>query len=117
LSLPAETENNRTFKVFTGVDIAAKGFTAATVLPAGKPRLEKKPFEQTSHGFSQFSARLTAAANGTSPQEHLGVMESTGSYWVALALYLTQKGYAVSVLNPLTGYIRDPGYKLWNSSI
>ncbi len=98
MSLPAE--NCSSFKCFTGVDIAAKDFTAATMFPASKPRLEKKPFEQTSQGFSQFSARLAAAANGIPPQEHLVVMESTGPYWVALALYLTQKGYAVSVLNP-----------------
>jgi transposase len=100
LSLPAETENKRAFKWFTGVDIAAKDFTAASVLPAGKPRLEKKPFEQTSQGFSHFLARLAAAANGIPPQEHLVVMESTGPYWVALAVYLAQKGYAVSVVNP-----------------
>jgi transposase len=100
LSLPAETENNRTFKVFTGVDIAAKDFTAATLTLGGKSRLEKKAFEQTSLGFSQFSARLAAAAGGIPPQEHLVVMESTGPYWVALAVYLAQKDYAVSVVNP-----------------
>ncbi len=102
MSLPAENDASPSpspsFKCFTGVDIAAKDFTAATVLPGGKPRLEKKPFEQTPQGFSQFLTRLAAAANGTPPQEHLVVMESTGPYWVALALYLTQKGYAVSVV-------------------
>ncbi len=41
LSLPAETENNRAFKCFTGVDIAAKDFTAATLLPANKPKILK----------------------------------------------------------------------------
>ncbi len=106
MSLPAENRSSpspsSSFKCFTGVDIAAKDFTVATSFPASKPRLEKKPFEQTSQGFSHFLARLTAAAStsGTPPQEHLIVMESTGPYWVALALYLTQKGYAVSVVNP-----------------
>jgi transposase len=102
LSLPAENHvsPSSSFKCFTGVDIAAKDFTAATLLPGGKPKLEKKPFEQTAEGFSHFLARLAAAASGISPQEHLVVMESTGPYWVALAVYLTQKGYAVSVVNP-----------------
>jgi transposase len=102
LSLSAENHlsSSSSFKCFTGVDIAAKDFTAATVLPGGKPKLEKKPFEQTAQGFSHFSTRLAAAASGISPQEHLVVMESTGPYWVALAVYLDQKGYAVSVVNP-----------------
>lgn len=101
MSLPAETTSKpSSFQCFTGVDIAAKDFTSATLLPMGKPRLEKKPFEQTSHGFSQLLARLAASASGIPPGEHLVVMESTGPYWVALAVYLTQKGYAVSVVNP-----------------
>jgi transposase len=100
LSLPAEIHASSSFKCFTGVDIAAKDFTAATMLPGGKPRLEKKPFEQTPQGFSLFLARLAAVASGIPHQEHLVVMESTGPYWVALAVYLAQKGYAVSVVNP-----------------
>lgn len=102
MSLPPENRSltSSSIKCFTGVDIAAKDFTAATLLPGGKPRLEKKPFEQTPQGFSLFLARLAAAASGIPPQEHLVVMESTGPYWVALAVYLAQKDYAVSVVNP-----------------
>ena len=76
MSLPAENHLSlsSSFKYYTGVDIAAKDFTAATLLPGGKPRLEKKPFEQSPQGFSQFLARLAAAANGTPPQEHLVVI-------------------------------------------
>lgn len=96
MSLP--TQNSASFKCFTGVDIAAKDFTAATFMPSGKPKLAKKPFEQTAEGFSHFLARL--ASSGVAPKEHLIVMESTGPYWVALAVYLGQAGFGVSVVNP-----------------
>ncbi len=92
------TQDAPNFRCFTGVDIAAKDFTAATLLPGNKPKLENKPFEQTPEGFSRFLTRLTA--NNVIPKEHLIVMESTGPYWVALALTLEQAGYGVAVVNP-----------------
>ncbi len=92
------TQNTSQFMCFTGVDIAAKDFTAATLLPGSKPKLEKKPFEQTAEGFSRFLARLTT--NSVAPEDHLIVMESTGPYWVALALTLVQAGFRVAVVNP-----------------
>ncbi len=92
------TQDAAQFRCFTGVDIAAKDFTAATLLPGGKTKLEKKPFEQTTEGFSRFLARLTS--NNVAPEDHLIVMKSTGPYWVALALTLVQAGFKVAVVNP-----------------
>jgi transposase len=83
---------------FVGVDIAAKTFTAAFALGEAKPRVEKKPFDQTAEGFSRFLTRLKAT--GVLPAHQLVVMEATGPYWVALALSLAQAGYQVSVANP-----------------
>ena len=97
---PALPENVPTlsFTCFTGVDIAAKDFTAATLVAGdnGKPKLEKKPFPQDPAGFARFLARLATAR--VTPQQHLIVMESTGPYWVSLAVTLVQAGYAVSVV-------------------
>lgn len=81
-----------------GVDIAAKTFTAAFALGEGKPTLEKKPFDQTSQGFSRFLARL--CSTGIAPTRLLVVTLATGPYWVALALPLAQAGYQVCVANP-----------------
>lgn len=96
--MPTSTQDTSKFQCFTGVDIAAKDFTAATLMPGGKPKLEKIPFEQSTEGFSHFLARLTSS--GVLPQEHLIVMESSGPYWIALALTLSQAGYGVAVVNP-----------------
>jgi transposase len=83
---------------FVGVDIAAKSFTVALLLPGAKPKLEPKPFNQDADGFAQFMAQLQA--RGVAPQQYLIVMEATGPYWVALAVSLASNGYGVSVVNP-----------------
>ena len=46
------------YRLFVGVDIAYQAFTAASLLPAAKPKRESKPFEQTAQGFEQFQKRL-----------------------------------------------------------
>ncbi len=94
MSLPAENHASPSpsFKCFTGVDIAAKDFTADTLSPAGKPGLEKKPFEQTTQGFSHFLTRLAAAASGVAPKEHLSLTfalkEVEKSFCKPIALWL-----------------------------
>jgi transposase len=84
--------------VFVGIDIAAKTFTAAIALADHKPKLEKKPFEQSAEGFNRLLTHLQTTA--ISPERQLVVMEATGPYWVALALTLVHSGYRVSVANP-----------------
>ena len=86
------------FERYTGVDIAAKDFTAAIMSPGGKPKLEPKPFGQTGDGFQHFIQRLRE--QGVPASSHLIVMEATGSYWVALAVALHEAGFVVSVVNP-----------------
>ena len=98
MSHPTDMVSSFSFDAFVGVDIAAKTFTAAFALGEGKPKLEKKPFEQNAEGFSRFLARL--AASEITPDHQLIIMEATGPYWVALAVTLAQAGYRVSVVNP-----------------
>jgi transposase len=98
LSHPTDMVSSFAFEAFVGVDIAAKTFTAAFALGEGKPKLEKKPFEQDAEGFTRFLGRL--AASEIIPNRQLIVMEATGPYWVALAVTLAQAGYRVSVANP-----------------
>jgi transposase len=80
---------------FVGVDIAAKTFTA-TWTPSGPPR--PRQFPQSTDGYQTFDQQLRAAI--PDPATVLVVMEATGSYWVALAVWLHDHGYHVAVINP-----------------
>jgi transposase len=92
------------FLGFSGIDVAAKTFTLATLLsastatPNAKPKVAPKPFEQSGTGFSEAKKWLAQAQ--CSPEQHLVVMEATGSYWIALACALHEAGFAVAVINP-----------------
>jgi transposase len=85
------------YRLFVGVDIAAKTFTATWMAPGGNP-MRPLTFEQTSQGFASLQARLLATC--PAPAEILVVMEATGSYWIALATTLAHAGFRVSIVNP-----------------
>lgn len=54
MEIPADTLNSLAFAEFVGVDIAAKTFAAAFALGQNRPKLEKKPFDQSAEGFNRF---------------------------------------------------------------
>jgi transposase len=85
------------YRLFVGVDIAAKTLTAAWQAPGGAPG---RPLilEQSPAGFARLQAHLRAG--GVEPAATLVVMEATGSYWVSLATTLAQAGFRVSAINP-----------------
>jgi transposase len=93
-----QRSTKRSYRLFVGVDIAARDFTAASIVPEAKPTREPHPYEQTADGFERFQRRLHES--GVPAWETLVVMEATGSYWIALATALYQAGFAVSVINP-----------------
>jgi transposase len=84
-------------QLFVGIDIAASSFTA-TWTKAGPPTERARSFAQTPQGFLALQEFLTST--GIAPSDTLIVMEATSSYWVALAVYLHQAGYRISVVNP-----------------
>jgi transposase len=86
------------YRLFVGVDIAYRDFTAALLQPGEQAQSEPRAFAQTSEGFEQVQQRLTST--GLEPAAILIVMEATSSYWMALATTLHQAGFAVSVINP-----------------
>jgi transposase len=93
-----QKNTKRSYRLFVGVDIASRDFTAASVVAGTQTTREAKSYEQTAHGFERFVKRLQE--NGIPPADILVVMEATGGYWVALATALYQAGFAVSVINP-----------------
>lgn len=86
-----------TYELFVGVDIAAASF--AISWSRARQQLERaRTFAQTPEGFTALQTAL--ATTGVSPAHTLLVLEATGSYWISLAVFLHQAGYAVSVVNP-----------------
>lgn len=86
---------NPQYTGFVGIDIAAKTFTA-TWSPAGPAR--PCQFAQTTSGYESFDQQVRAGL--PDPTTVLVVMEATGSYWIALAVFLHDHGYHVAVINP-----------------
>ena len=86
-----------TYSLFVGIDIAAKTASVAW-LSTGTKLTRALTIDQSSQGFSTLHRRLLGT--GYSAASTLVVMEATGSYWITLATYLTQAGFAVSVINP-----------------
>lgn len=78
-----------------GIDVAKQTFDIATLQPNGKYRTRSK-LANTPSGFVQLHEWL---------EKHAGldvwvVMEATGIYHEALATFLFEQGYRVSVVNP-----------------
>ncbi len=77
-----------------GIDVAKAKFDVCLLNAASQAK--HKVFSNTAAGFAQLAARLARQdAAGASV-----CLEATGTYGEALALYLHEAGYAVSVINP-----------------
>jgi transposase len=85
------------YRLFVGVDIAARTF-AASWTSTDAPPTRAVTFAQTADGFATFQEQLHAV--GIPPAATLVVLEATGSYWVALAVSVHAAGFAVAVVNP-----------------
>ena len=81
-------------KHILGIDVAKAKLDIALRLPDSK--LRHKVVENTPAGFADLSAWLQKH----SVTELHACMEATGIYWEAVAEYLTQAGFTVSVVNP-----------------
>jgi len=92
------TADPRSFQLFVGIDIAAASFTAVWNTNTGNKQ-SPLTFAQSPAGWQQFCQRI--ASLRLPPSAILIIMESTGVYWMRLAHYLTNAGYAVWVVNPL----------------
>jgi transposase len=83
-----------------GIDIACESFVARllacqpTVTPVG----EGMTFENSTDGFGKCLSWLLTL--GLHPEETLIVVEATGVYWEALALFFYDRQFHLSVTNP-----------------
>src|SRR5262245_23523027 len=97
MSILAQPEVIMSYTHFVGIDIAATSASVSwrSLTTAPSPAWE---IAQTETAYRALTARLTALA---APSAIHVVLEATGSYWLRLALFLHQQGFAVSVVNPL----------------
>lgn len=86
--------------IYLGVDISKATFDAS-LLVNGKHK--NKCFQNANKGFEELTVWLTKAGSGE--QVHV-CMEGTGKLWESLAEFLYDKGFHVSVVNP----VRVKGY-------
>ena len=86
--------------VILGIDIAKQTFDATLIDGQGEKR--RRHFDNTTRGHDQLHRWVQRYAPG---KVH-ACMESTSIYWEAVAEYLHQAGYLVSVVNParIKGY-------------
>src|SRR4051812_46386491 len=82
--------------LYVGVDIAAETFTAAWLVPDGKPDAPLTG-EQTVAGFAALARHLQSTT--IPPAATLAALEATGTSCVALAVALHELGYHVAEIN------------------
>src|SRR5215212_4021221 len=99
LDSSAGASSKPNYYLYCGIDIAAKTFTASTCKPDDDPT-KAVNFKQTPEDFSRLQKYLLSS--GLVPEQILVVMEATGTYWIELASFLANSGFAVSVINPST---------------
>jgi transposase len=85
-------------RLFVGIDIAARSFTASWLLPDAKPA-KPHTFDQSASGYAKLITALATTA--VAPSDTLIVLEATGSYWVACASALQEAGFRICVVKPL----------------
>jgi len=88
-----QSRGGSSMQTVLGIDCAKAKFDAALLI-GGK--YKTKVFSNDARGFGELQTWLNQHGSGT---VH-ACMEATGSYHEALALFLVEAGYAVSVMNP-----------------
>lgn len=101
----AKRERSEATSTAVGVDIAKRTFAACLRLPQGK--CYQRQFANDLTGFQALVAWLTKYTSSPVPV----CMEATGTYGEALAVYLHEQGYPVSVVNPhrIVHYAKSQG--------
>ncbi len=83
-----------------GIDIACESFVARILACSNTETAvgEATQFDNSTEGFTNCSHWFTT--RDLRPEQTLVVMEATGVYWEALAIFFTQQGHPISVVNP-----------------
>ena len=85
--------------IYAGVDIAKVDHVIGAVDERGSEACGPMGFKNSAAGFERCEAWLEGVA--ASPADVPVGMEAAGRYWMALYAFLTSRGYAVAVIDPL----------------
>ena len=85
--------------IYAGVDIAKMDHVVDAVDESGDQVAKAMTFKNSEAGFEKCVAWLEGIAED--PADVAVAMEATGHYWMACFTYLTARGYAVVVVNPV----------------
>lgn len=92
-----EKKENRALK-FIGIDIAKREHVAGVRLEDGRILGKAWAFANDEGGFHGLCRRLHELE--AEPDDSIVAMEATGRYWMALYVFLVDRGFSVAVVNP-----------------
>lgn len=98
-------------KLIVGIDIGKRTHVATIIDETGNLVTRPFSFANTTDGGHLLLDRIASVSPDPSPV--IVGLEATGHYWLALYSFLTEKGYAISVINP---YQSDAWRKVYLSS-
>lgn len=78
-----------------GIDIGSEKHVVAIVDREGAVLLRSTPFTEDHEGYEKLASLLGGA------DDLLVVMEATGHYWQNLFFWLSERGFAIALINPL----------------
>jgi transposase len=98
--LNTKLQGDNTMKFILGIDIASESFVASLVSneQVSQTKSEAITFSNTTQGFAD--CQKWTELLGVIPTETRVVVEATGVYWEALALFFHQHQFTMSVVNP-----------------
>lgn len=85
--------------IYAGIDIAKSEHVVGAVDDGGAEVAKPMPFKNSESGFERCAAWLEGVAED--PSGVVVAMEATGHYWMACFAFLSARGYAVAVVNPV----------------
>lgn len=78
-----------------GIDIGSEKHVVAVVDREGAPLLKATPFTESHEGYEKLGTLLGSAG------DLLVIMEATGHYWQNIFFWLSERGFAIALINPL----------------
>ena len=85
--------------IYAGIDIAKNEHVIGAIDERGEEITRPMSFKNSEDGFEKCIAWLEGVSE--EPEDVVIAMEATGHYWMACFAYLTQRGYAACVVNPV----------------
>lgn len=81
--------------LYIGIDIGKRNHEATILDESGKELCESIKFTNSNLGVERLLSKTPT------PKDAVFILEATGHYWLNLYCYLTSKGLAVQVINPI----------------